>query len=238
MRIKKLLFISLTVLVVFLVYLSTVDKKVYYLNLGDSIALGKNSYRVRGKSYDYYIKEYLNEQKKLEKFINEFNKEDLRITDLYNMIEDNYKININGHSQSIKNALIKADVVTLTVGNDSFYSKLSGNYSLNELYEIIDEYKEDMEKREDSRYIHRGKFPWKLTENIGDPDTVQGKLFPALSALERLRREEPVFAGDARVWTVETGNCSVLGIGRRMGDELLIALFNFHEMTQEIELSA
>ncbi|MEI3530618.1 MAG: SGNH/GDSL hydrolase family protein [Bacilli bacterium] len=146
MRIKKLLFISLTVLVVFLVYLSTVDKKVYYLNLGDSIALGKNSYRVRGKSYDYYIKEYLNEQKKLEKFINEFNKEDLRITDLYNMIEDNYKININGHSQSIKNALIKADVVTLTVGNDSFYSKLSGNYSLNELYEIIDEYKEDMEK--------------------------------------------------------------------------------------------
>ena len=112
-------------------------------------------------------------------------------------------------------------------------------YSGDEIGQVNDyTYKEDMEKREDSRYIHRGKFPWKLTENIGDPDTVQGKLFPALSALERLRREEPVFAGDARVWTVETGNCSVLGIGRRMGDELLIALFNFHEMTQEIELSA
>lgn len=146
MRIKKLLFISLTILVVFLVYLSTVDKKVYYLNLGDSIALGKNSYKVNGKSYDYYIKEYLDEQNKLEKFINEFNQDDLRITDLYNMIEDNYKIDINGRSQSIKNALIKADIVTLTVGNDSFYSKLSGNYSLNELYEIIDGYKEDMEK--------------------------------------------------------------------------------------------
>lgn len=112
-------------------------------------------------------------------------------------------------------------------------------YSGDEIGQVNDyAYKEDMEKREDSRYIHRGKFPWKLTENIGDPATVQGKLFPALSALERLRREEPVFAGDAKVWTLETGNRSVLGIGRRMGEELLIALFNFHEMKQEIEMSA
>lgn len=146
MKIKRLLFISLTILVVFLVYLSTVDKKVYYLNLGDSVAMGKNSYKIVGTSYDYFIKDYLDNQNKFEKFINEFNQEDLRITDLYNMIDSNYKIDINGRSQSVKNALIKADIVTISIGNDSFYPKLNGNYTLHELYNIIDEYKKDMEK--------------------------------------------------------------------------------------------
>lgn len=146
MKIKKLLFVSLTILIVFLVYLGTVDKKVYYLNLGDSVAMGKNSYKVIGRSYDYYIKDYLNEKNKFEKFINEFNQEGLRITDLYNMIDSNYKIDINGHSQTIKNALIKADIVTISIGNDDFYPKLNGNYTLNELYEIIDGYKADIEK--------------------------------------------------------------------------------------------
>lgn len=45
-----------------------------------------------------------------------------------------------------------------------------------------------------------------------------------------------VFAGEANVWTLETRNDSVLGIGRRMGEELLIAVFNFHDRTQEIGL--
>lgn len=146
MKIKKLLFISLTILVVFLIYLSTVDKKVYYLNLGDSIAMGKNSYKVIENGYDKHIKNYLQNQNKFEKFINEFNQEDLRINDLYNMIETNDKRLIDKHSQSLKNALIKADIVTLSISNDDFYQKLNDNYTLNELYNIIDEYKVDMEK--------------------------------------------------------------------------------------------
>ena len=112
-------------------------------------------------------------------------------------------------------------------------------YSGDEIGQINDyTYKEDSEKREDSRYIHRGKFPWKLTENIKDAKTVQGKLFPALSKLALLRKEETIFAGEANVWTLETRNDSVLGIGRRMGEELSIALFNFYDRKQEIELLA
>ncbi len=112
-------------------------------------------------------------------------------------------------------------------------------YSGDEIGQVNDyTYKEDSEKREDSRYIHRGKFPWKLTENIKDAKTVQGKLFPALSKLALLRKEETIFAGEANVWTLETRNDSVLGIGRRMGEELSIALFNFYDRKQEIELLA
>ena len=40
------------------------------------------------------------------------------------------------------------------------------------------------------------------------------------------------------MWTLETRNDSVLGIGRRMGEELSIALFNFYDRKQEIELLA
>ena len=38
-------------------------------------------------------------------------------------------------------------------------------------------YKEDPDKRADSRYIHRGAMNWELAENISDPDTMEGKLF-------------------------------------------------------------
>lgn len=143
---KKLFFIGLTTLSIFLIYLTTVDKKIYYLNLGDSVAMGFNSYKISNNGYDKYVYDYLNKQEKLEKYITEFNEPDLRISDLHNLIENNYQIEINGHNQTLKNALIKADLVTLSIGNDDFYQKLKLNYTTNELYDIVDNYVNDMEK--------------------------------------------------------------------------------------------
>lgn len=146
MKIRKLFFISLSILFVFLIYLTTVDKKIYYLNIGDSVAMGINSYKITNNGYDRYVIDYLKKEDKLEKYVNIFNQNDLRISDLYNMINNNYEIKINNHNQSIKNALIKADMVTLSIGNDDFYQKLNNNYTVNELYNIVDECKNDMEK--------------------------------------------------------------------------------------------
>ena len=54
-------------------------------------------------------------------------------------------------------------------------------YSGDEVGQVNDyTYKEDPEKREDSRYIHRGKFCWDLEEKIDEPGTVQDRLFHAL----------------------------------------------------------
>ena len=54
-------------------------------------------------------------------------------------------------------------------------------YSGDEIGQVNDySYKDDPEKSDDSRYLHRGKFDWKLAENRHDPATVQGKLFPML----------------------------------------------------------
>lgn len=146
MKIRNLFFIGLITLLIFLIYLTTVDRKIYYVNIGDSVAMGVNSYKISNNGYDNYINKYLNKEDKLEKYINKFNKYDLRITDLYNMINNNYEIKEGNYKQSIKNALIKADIITLAIGHDYIYQKINTNYTLNELYDLVDKYINDMER--------------------------------------------------------------------------------------------
>ena len=103
-------------------------------------------------------------------------------------------------------------------------------YSGDEIGQVNDyTYKEDPNKREDSRYIHRGAMHWELAENITDPDTVEGKLFKRLNQLEEIRKEEKVFVANAETWTIETWEQGVLCIGRYYDGDKLLGLFNFSE---------
>ena len=88
-------------------------------------------------------------------------------------------------------------------------------------------YKEDPDKREDSRYIHRGRFRWDEAEKRKDPDTRQGKLFRLLRRMEDIRAGEPCFDASADVWTEDSGSRHVLALCRRLGDRELVCLFNF-----------
>ncbi len=88
-------------------------------------------------------------------------------------------------------------------------------------------YHDDPDKREDSRYLHRGRFQWELAERRNDPDTLQGKLFQGLRRLERIRAGEPCFDGDADVWVEDSGDARVLALCRRKGERELFCLFNF-----------
>lgn len=110
-------------------------------------------------------------------------------------------------------------------------------YSGDEIGQVNDyTYKENPNKAADSRYIHRGAMNWTLAENITDPDTVEGKLFERLDTLERIRKREKVFVSNADTWTMETGDTSVLCIGRYFDGEKLIGLFNFSEFDKTIRL--
>lgn len=103
-------------------------------------------------------------------------------------------------------------------------------YSGDEIGQVNDyTYKEDPSKSSDSRYIHRGKMNWTLAENISNPDTVEGKLFSAISKLEKIRKAEKVFVAYADTWTIETWDPSVLCIGRYFDGDKIIGLFNFSE---------
>ena len=52
-------------------------------------------------------------------------------------------------------------------------------------------------------------------------------MFSAIRKLEKIHSEHKVFDNAADIWIVETYNDHVLGIGRYMNGEKLIALFNF-----------
>lgn len=151
MKLKTGLVVAVTFLFVFLTYLTTIDKKVYYLALGDYEAIGLTNQGEITYGYTDYVKDILKEKKKLEKYINGYAKDDARITDLINDINNNKKIMISSKEQTIKNALIKADLVTLSIGmNDLFYKiGMNPNFetlNYNELYYHVDEMMEDMDK--------------------------------------------------------------------------------------------
>ena len=97
-------------------------------------------------------------------------------------------------------------------------------------------YHEDPDKREDSRYLHRGRFDWKLAEKRSDPATIQGRVFAMLRELETIRGEQPIFSADADFYGFDTGSNAVLGVVRARNGQRLTALFNFSEEPQTMHL--
>ena len=103
-------------------------------------------------------------------------------------------------------------------------------YSGDEVGQVNDyAYKDDPEKADDSRYIHRCRFDWSLVHRADDPKTVQGALFSALGRLEGIRRAEDVFDADAEVTIVDYSDPAILWIRRRAGEKTLDAVFNFSD---------
>ncbi len=106
-------------------------------------------------------------------------------------------------------------------------------YSGDEIGQLNDySYKEDEYKRADSRYLHRGKFQW---ENV-ESDTAK-RISSQLMRMEKIRASQKVFSMEAEVFTFDTGNCHVLGIGRKYEKEELYCLYNFSEWEQNIQFS-
>ncbi len=103
-------------------------------------------------------------------------------------------------------------------------------YSGDEVGQVNDyTYKDDPRKASDSRYIHRGKFDWKLADQIKDKGSVASQIFDCLGQLEKIRKSEKVFVCQADTWTIDTYDPSVLCIGRYYEGEKMLGIFNFSE---------
>ncbi len=110
-------------------------------------------------------------------------------------------------------------------------------YSGDEVGQLNDYmYHADINKKFDSRYLHRGKFDWKLAAERKNPDSYQGKVFNALRKLEKLRAENPVFEAQANFYPIVTDSQSVLGLCREYKGQKLLALFNFCENERTVTL--
>ena len=113
-----------------------IDRDVYYVNI--------NNLNYENDMYDKYIVDYLNSTKKLEKYI-DVQEKDYRITDLIRDIEMNKQIN---DKQTLQNALIKADLITLSIGNSELLKnlELSTDFGLNDLVKRFDSYVNDLDE--------------------------------------------------------------------------------------------
>ncbi len=144
---KKILTLGIIILSIFIIYLTTIDRKVYFLALGDQISLGQTTDN-NEKNYNEYSTEYLKQKNKLEKSITEFSQQGYRITDIINDIKNNKELN---NKITIKNALIKADLVTISIGTNDIITKIDtenklNNIDYNRLYKNIKEILIDLEK--------------------------------------------------------------------------------------------
>ena len=132
---KKILFVVIIVLLVFLVYKVFLDNQIYYLNL-DTIS---------NDDYSKYYKETLEKNNQLEYYNNDYKVEDYRITDLIRLIKDNTEIVVNGKRQTIDHALIKADIITVWVGMNELSYKINTE-DIQELYHYSDTILMDLEE--------------------------------------------------------------------------------------------
>lgn len=143
---KKILTVIIVLLAVFLIYLGFKDKDIYYLSLGDSLANGVNKYGNKDYGYSDYIKDYLDNNKKLKNYVNlaENNK---RTIDIIKDITDNVKIMVDNKEKTMQNALIKADIITISIGTNDLFSNITFNndFGIQDLYKKFEQVTSDLE---------------------------------------------------------------------------------------------
>ena len=129
----KFLFVFIVIIsLTFFIYFFNQDKKIYYVDIKDSVP--------KKLDYNNYIYNNFKKENKLEKYISNFSNKDYRITDLIKDIEQNKMID----NQTIQNALIKADIITLKIGSNELNYKIN-NDEINELFEYCDTLTIDLE---------------------------------------------------------------------------------------------
>lgn len=138
---KKILLILILLISVFLIYLFNLDQKIYYLSLNTN-----NVSDEENGDYVALVSDYLESSNKLEKSITDFSKQDYLVVDLTSDIKNNKSIKIDNKKVTIKNALIKADLLTISIGMPEITNKLLLQKDKNfDYYNYIDDLIKDME---------------------------------------------------------------------------------------------
>lgn len=147
MKILKNLIIICVVALLIIIYITNKDEKIYYTSMGDGLSLGINTNDKISYGYSDYVKEYLKNINKLELYTKKFSNKDKRIIDIINDIEDNIVIEEDDKTITIKKALMKSDLITLSTGlNEILYKLNNKDYNDYTMYEYIDELMIDYEE--------------------------------------------------------------------------------------------
>jgi amylosucrase len=94
-------------------------------------------------------------------------------------------------------------------------------------------YRDDPDKADDSRWVHRPAADPERYARRGDENSVEGQVFARLRWLIELRKQHPVF-GKGETEIIDAGNPRVFGYVRRFEGERVLVLANFTEAEQRI----
>ena len=106
----KLLVFILVCLSIFLIFKENNNHNINYTAIGDNFALGENAYGQVDYGYSDYIKDYLSENLKLNKYTKAFSKKDASINSLYQDISLNKKVLQDGKIINIKQTLRESNI--------------------------------------------------------------------------------------------------------------------------------
>lgn len=146
---KKIVFFGIIFFVVFLIYYFNADKKIYYLSMGDYVSYGINNFEDNNDGYSKYIKEYYGTN--LKKYVNYSSLDDYRVMDLINDINYNKEVLYKGKAYKLQNLLIKANLITLSIGMNDIIYKNNIDYDyvddliddIDNLFKILRKYNKD-----------------------------------------------------------------------------------------------
>ena len=133
---KKILFLLITVIGIYLIYLYFSHTSINYLSISDNVMIGENN-------YNNYIYEYLHNKKKLNEFNSYFT--NYTISLIYQDIKNNRTIRVNNNDYYFKKSLRESDFVVISIGME----ELSNNYNkydMNKNYKYFDKMYFDIEK--------------------------------------------------------------------------------------------
>jgi amylosucrase len=94
-------------------------------------------------------------------------------------------------------------------------------------------FRDEPDKADDSRWVHRPVTDWERAARRHDPTTVEGRVSTGLRHLIAVRQAHPVFGGN-ETDVVDPGNDRVFAYVRRHAGERLLVLANLTERPQPI----
>ncbi len=97
-------------------------------------------------------------------------------------------------------------------------------------------YKEDLEKQDDARWLHRSHFDWEKAERRAEAGTVEHTLHEGLLKLSHLRLNNTALArGDTDI--IDPGNEHVFAYFRTLPEQSILCLANFSDRQQSVPAS-
>lgn len=140
MNLKKIIILPIILSIIALIYILSIDKKMNYIALGDSLAEGLNPYNQLGYSYSDYLKEYLDGKNKLKFYTKDFAKSGYTSLDLLRDIKSNKEVIIDGKVYNIKRTLRDSDLVTISIGSNDFIEYLNIDNRIDNIEQVLDIY--------------------------------------------------------------------------------------------------